>query len=149
MGTINYATSDYITIGYNCNDIDYNDIDCDFLIDDDYNTVKNILNQYYFYYFHITLEPGYYEGFYINIEYNFPLFFDNCEERKEAQKEITTIKAALMQIINNTSCCAVFPGWCTGYADYKSTVKEIGAAIKAMREEVKQTPTHTQYQRGA
>lgn len=27
MGTINYGTSDYITIGYNCNMINYNDLD--------------------------------------------------------------------------------------------------------------------------
>ena len=25
MGTINYKTSDYITLGYNCGDIDYSD----------------------------------------------------------------------------------------------------------------------------
>lgn len=39
------------------------------------------------------------------------------------------------------------PGWCTGYNDYKGTCKAIGTAIKAMRDEVKNTPTWTQYER--
>ena len=149
MGTINYGTSDYITIGYNCNDIDYDDTDYDFYINDDYETVKHILNQYIFYYFHVKLEPGYYEGFYIDIDYNFPLFFDDYTYRREAQEEITTIKHALQQIVKNTNCCAVFPGWCTSYADYKSTLSEIEKAVKKMRQDVKDTPTCRQYNKGA
>ena len=149
MGTINYGTSDYITIGYNCNDIDYDDPDYYFYINDDYETVKDILNNYFFYYFHVELTPGYYEGFYIDIEYNFPLFFDNHSERQEAQKEITTIKHALIECVNNTNCCAVFPGWCMGYADYKNTLTEISEAVKKMRQEVNITPTYRQYNKGA
>ena len=39
-----------------------------------------------------------------------------------------------------------YPGWCTGYEDYKGTCKVIVAAIKGMRDEVKITPTWTQYE---
>lgn len=149
MGTINYGTSDYITIGYNCDSIDYDDEFYNDFINEDCENVETILNHYYFYYFHVKLEPGYYEGFYIDIEYNFPLFFDNYLERQEAQEEITTIKHALQEIIKNTNCCAVFPGWCTGYASYKDTLQEIEAAIKAMRQDVQNTPTYRQYNKGA
>ena len=149
MGTINYGTSDYITIGYNCNDIDYDDADYDFYINDDYETVKHVLNENFFYYFHVALKPGYYEGFYIDIEYNFPLFFDNCTERAEAQKEITVIKNTLIKCVKNTNCCAVFPGWCTSYANYKDTLTKISEAVKAMRQEVKDTPSYRQYNKGA
>lgn len=41
------------------------------------------------------------------------------------------------------------PGWCTGYADYNGTIAAIGEAIKAMRDEVKATPTWRQYNKGA
>ena len=37
-----------------------------------------------------------------------------------------------------------FPSWCTSYGDYKSTVKAIKAAIKTMRDEVRNTPTYNQ-----
>lgn len=147
MGTINYNTSDYVTIGYDCSGIDYDDMDYDFYISEDYETIKDILNQYFFYYFHVKIEPGYYEGFYIDIKYDFPLFYDyTC--RQEAQKEITTIKHALLQIVESTNCCAVHPGWCMGYSDYKSTLSEIEKAVKEMRQDVKSTPTYRQYQKG-
>lgn len=147
MGTINYKTSDYITIGYNCNDIDYDEPLYHDFIDDDYMNVEGILNQYYFYYFNIRLKPGYYEGFYIDIEYNFPLFFDDYKERQEAQKEITTIKEALIKCFDY-GCCAVHPGWCMAYLNNNDSLKALQEAIKEMREEVKATPTLRQYEKG-
>lgn len=147
MGAINYGTSDYITIGYNCGDIDHNEVDYDFFMQDDYDTVKNILSNYSFYYFHVSVEPGYYEGFYIDIEFNYPLFFQDYTERKEAQQEITTIRHVLKQIVENTNCCAVYPGWCMGYADYSDTLSEIDKAAKQMRQHVHDTPTYRQYAR--
>lgn len=149
MGTINYKTSDYITLGYNCNDIDYEDEFYNDLIQDNYNQIEYRLKQEHFYYFHITLEPGYYEGYSINIEFNFPVCFDDYIEKQEAQKEITKIKSFLLECINDFECVAVYPGWCTGYADYKKTLHELSAAIREMREAVKHTPTYSQYNRGA
>lgn len=145
MGTINYKTSDYITLGYNTNDIDYED---DFYFDDiecEYDEIKAILKKERFYYYHITIEPGYYEGFSIDIENNFSICFDDYAEKLEAQKEITRIKKFFIHIVNNYNVCAAFPGWCTGYADYKETIKEINDAINQMREEVRTTPTYYKY----
>lgn len=59
MGTINYKTSDYITLGYNTHNIDY---DNEFYSDDinfEYDEINAILQNDFFYYFHITLKPGY------------------------------------------------------------------------------------------
>ena len=145
MGTINYGTSDYITIGYNCNDIDYEDEFYNDIIQDCYDLAVSKLKEESFYYFHVKVEPGYYEGFYIDIEFNFPVCFDSWEDKKLAQKEITRLKAFLIDCVENCECCAVYPGWCNGYADYKKTLEEIDAAIKEMRETVKQTPTYNQY----
>lgn len=145
MGTINYKTSEFITIGYNCNYIDYEDEYYSDIISDYYEQVKSRLDNEYFYYFHVTLEPGYYEGFYIDIEYNFPCCIDSYEDKTLAHKEITRIRAFLKECIEDFECCAVYPGWCTGYADYKKSLLELSAAIWEMHETVKATQTYNKY----
>lgn len=141
MGTINYKTSDFITIGYNCDNIDYEDEFYSDIIQDYYDQTVYTRARYYFYYFHVSVEPGYYEGFHIDIEHNFNYCYDSHEEKRAALKEITQIKKFLLECINDFECVAVYPGWCTGYADYNKTLKELNAAIKEMRETVKNTPT--------
>lgn len=142
MGTINYKTSDFITLGYYTNDIDYEE---EFYSDDieyEYNEIKTLLEKEYFHYFNITLEPGYYEGFSLDIEYNFSYCLDNYFEKLEAQKEITRIKKFLIYIVENFNVCACFPGWCTSWADYKKTIEKINDAAAEMRGAVKETPTY-------
>ena len=68
MGTINYKTSDYITIGYNCNNIDYDENE--WYTDEiqyQFDELAKRRAAYNFYYFHVSIEPGYYEGFSIDI----------------------------------------------------------------------------------
>jgi hypothetical protein len=141
MGAINYKTSDFITIGYNCNNIDYDDEYYNELINDYYDQIATTRARYNFYCFHVSLEPGYYEGFYIDIEHNFSYCYNNFNEKREALKEITQIKKFLLECINDFECCSISPGWCTSYADYKTTLKKLNGAIKEMRETVKSTPT--------
>ena len=141
MGAINYKTSDFITLGYNTNNIEYEDPYYNELINDEYDEIKLLLNKERFYYFNITLEPGYYEGFTLDIEHNFSYFYDNYDEKKQALKEVKQIKDFLLYIVNNFTINAVYPGWCTGYADYKQTIKEINDAIEEMKNAVKNTPT--------
>ena len=148
MGTINYRTSDYITLGFNCSNIEYEDEFYRDIICDLYDQIKHRLEEERFYYFNITVEPGYYEGYFINIENNFPVAFDSYREKTEAQKEITAIKQFLIECINDFECVAVYPGWCTGYAGHKNTMKELSAAVTEMRTEVQTTPTWAQYERG-
>ena len=142
MGAINYFTSDYITIGYNLNYVDYEDEFYNEVITDYYEQVKSRLEQQYFYYFHVVLKPGYYEGFTIDIENNFPWCFDNFREKREAQKEITEIKKFLIECVNDFECCAVYPGWSTSYLNYTESLKRINEAVKEMRQEVKNTCTY-------
>ena len=142
MGAINYKTSDYITLGYNTNNIEYDDDLYNDLINDEYNEIKYLLDKEYFYYFHIVLQPGYYEGFTLDIEHNFNYCYDDYSEKLQALKEITRIKNFLYYIVNNFNISAVYPGWCTGYADYTQTIEEISAAIEEMKSSVKNTPTY-------
>lgn len=171
MGAVNYFTSDYITMAvkpYDTWDFENNP---DFMemvqeymkeyggtleswiddyiktsYDEDNANITAILEKYSFYYFHVTIKPGYYEGFTLDIENNFSVAFDGWEDKRAAQREITSLKKCLLECagVGMVQCS---PGWCTGYNDYKGTCKAIGATIKAMRDEVKNTPTWTQYER--
>ena len=142
MGAINYKTSDYITLGYNTNIIDYDDDYYYDLINDEYDGIKALIKDTSFYYFNITIEPGYYEGFTLDIEHNFNYCYDDYSEKLQALKEITRIKNFLFYVVNNFNVNIVFPGWCTGYGDYTETIEGIDAAIKEMKSSVKNTPTY-------
>ena len=142
MGTINYKTSDYVTIGYNCNNIDYEEYEYSMeIISELYDDLCHVLKDCRFYYYHVTLNGGYYAGFYIDIENNFPYCFDDYREKIDAQREITQIKKFLLECVNHYECFSVSPGWVTSYATRTTTLRDINNAIKEMREEVRKTPT--------
>ena len=169
MGTINYKTSDYITMGARIQNYSDFENDTDFIswcneeypeiplhdmildeiqnnYDSDKMNVETYLNQHDFSFYHVTIEPGYYEGFSIMIENNFPIAYDCWEDKKAAQKEITELKQFLLD------CCGagiavVYPGWCTTELSYNDSVKAIKAAIKEIREESKRIPTWTAAER--
>lgn len=143
MGTINYFTSNYITLGVNCNDIENDD---DFL-QEDYEQIESILNSENFYYFSVRIRPGYYEGFSINIDFNFYHCLDSWKDRHEAQKEITRIYKFLLRCVNDFSLVACSPGWCTSYYDYKTTLKRLKESVKEMRDTVNSAPTWAQLRR--
>ena len=94
----------------------------------------------------ISLENGYYEGFYLNIESDIPWVFDDSEERKEYLKDITCLKKVLLELLD-TCLVVVYPGWCTGYADKKDSIKKVNEFIKNLRDEVKAVDTFAVYQK--
>ena len=169
MGAVNYYTSDYITMGIRPYDLEDFTGDNDFMeeiraeveeyggtveeaienyistcYEDDEANARGILEKYGFYYFHVCIKPGYYEGFTVDIENNFPVAFDFWQEKREAQKEITRLRRCLEELagVGLVECS---PGWCTGYSDYSGTLQGIREAVREMREEVRTTPTWAQY----
>ena len=162
MGTINYKTSDYITLGIKPYDYDYiksgleefypvEEITDAMIYDEtewfyeaDYENAKRIIEKYDLYFFHVTIEPGYYEGLSINIENNFPVFYDDYREKADAQKEVAQLKALLTDLAGH-GFIQCFPGYCMGYVDYKTTLAGIKEAIREVRAEIKATPTYRQY----
>lgn len=146
MGTINYKTSDYITLSikpYDFEDIkagmienypeliEENTIKDGYiyseigeLYDCDKENAQSIIDKFHLWYFRVAIEPGYYEGLSIDINNNFPVFFDNYEEKKEAQKEVTRLKQLLIDLAG-VGYVQTFPGWVTGYNDYKNTINGI------------------------
>ena len=147
MGTINYGTSDYITIGYNLNwdDSEFEtwesmEDEKQLDIENMYTNIRAILNKYDFTFYHVAIEPGYYEGFYINIKNNYPYCYDSREDKRAAQKEVTELKACLIECVN-TGLVQVWPGWCTSYKTHDESIEAIKTAIKEMRAEIKSIPT--------
>lgn len=155
MGTINYRTSDYITLGAPMFDYeDFTDEEgnvdyyaMEFEQEWLYDEIQAIRKKYDFYYYHVKLEPGYYEGFSVDIENNFGIAYDNWEDKRLAQKEITEIKKFLLECAENGLVC-VWPGWCTHYRTPEETRTDIAEAIKEMRSEARTTPTWRDYERG-
>lgn len=140
MGAVNYGTSDYITLGYHLTGED-NEIIMDYMREQ----VENLLNELNTYYFRLVVKSGYYEGFYLDIENNFPVAFDWYEEKRDAMKEITQIKKALLQAVKLCNIVQCFPGWCTGYDTVPDTIAAIRKAVNDMRDDVRTTPTWMQY----
>ena len=110
MGTINYGTSQFITIGapdYNGNTEAYNTLE---------DWVNEKLSQYSFKYYDLNIKYGYYEGFYIDIRKNDSFYFLDAADAKETapiiRNEIDDVCAALREICE-LGCCVVHPGWCT------------------------------------
>lgn len=154
MGAINYGTSEYITIGlepYDCDDymtetedIDYELMQMDY--DTDRENVEYILDKYNFNFFNVSIECGYYEGFYLNIKTNFDFY--NWEDKADALKEATQLKNMLIECCG-CGLCEIWPGWCTSYKDYKESIKNIKAAIWQVKQDIKNTETWLQEQRNA
>ena len=140
MGAVNYKTGDYITIGLNLNRVN----DTEYY----YNIASAVIDKYSFYYFNVAIEPGYYDGFIVQIENNFPVAFDWYQEKNDAQKEITQLKKCLLELCKKAGLVEVFPGWCTGYSTEAETRQAIKKAVQEMRSDVQSVPTWALYNRG-
>lgn len=141
MGAINYGSSDYINLGWDLRNypdltgLDYEGI-TEAIEDMIYN---NDLN-----FFTIDIEPGYYDGFYLNIEFTYPSVFYDYSEKREALKEVTRIKR-LLYALSRMGVVQYSPGWCTGYYTASETRVNINKAVKEMRRDIKDTPTEYTY----
>lgn len=154
MGTINYGTSEYITIGlepYNTDDyifedgnVDYDAMSIDY--DCDISNVQFIMDKYNFSFFDINIKYGYYEGFYLDINANFDFY--NWQDKKDALKEATQLKNMLIECCG-VGLCEVHPGWCTAYMPHKESINGIKAAVWHIKEDIKRTETFLQEQRKA
>lgn len=137
MGTINYKTSEIITLTiepYKTSDF--------FEYESDNDNASYILDKYDFNFYNVTIEPGYYEGIQIVIDRNFDRL-DDYAEKLDTQKELTQLKKCLIEL-TRVGFIATYPGWCTGYADYSETIKNICKAVKEERNRLKKIPTMNQ-----
>ena len=144
MGTINYGSNDYFNIGVNPNnywieDENGENIFLDYEMDEDYQAIEKLLNYYNFNYFEVTIQPGYYEGFYIDISFDY-LWVDYWE-KPEILKELTQLKNFLISCVYN-GLVEYYPGWCMGYSDTKETIQAIKDKIRELKQYFKKFPTY-------
>ena len=130
MGTINYKTSDYITLATNNNTI----------TEADYYNAEYILNNYDFKYFNIVIIDGYYEGLQVDIELNdYDIWAGDEEDFKdeisEAIEEVETLKKVMVEIAG-VGFQACSPGWCTGWSSYDETLEKIDKACEEIKTEL-------------
>lgn len=175
MGTINYGTNKnfcslgYYAIGYYPSDEDIKDYrismemedeeeysddyikesimdDQCYACEEDMEMVENYLFKNHVYeYFNVSVEAGYYEGFYISIDTKYN-YFDSFEDKRKAQKELTILKNNLIKCIENQGIRVCYPGWCTSWEEtINDSIKELNNSVKAMRDVINNTLTESQF----
>lgn len=159
MGTINYKTSEFLTVGLMPFDFDEEKAALiemgeedtpeptdsevfDYIFDieaEERAEVEYHFKDLSFSIFDVKIEPGYYEGFSIDVRLDY-LYFDDNEEKEAAIKEAGMIRDLWLYAVNNTNCFEVWPGWVTTYKEYDETLESIEKAYKAMLEAVEKIP---------
>ena len=165
MGTVNYKTSDVITLGlcpYEPRDFEldpdfmdearrqserYGD-DLDSIIyqtisdytEDDRQTAENIISRYSFEFFQVSIEPGYYEGFSVNISDDLPGEYWDADERQQAFTDAANLGDMLKELVNGACLVECWPGWCTTYHDTDRTLQDIRKAIRDLIYDINDTP---------
>lgn len=138
MGNYHYNISDFITLAVKPSCDNKKEME---------EYAKSRLARYDFEHFRLQILPGRYSGFSINIKFNFPFFFTTRECKNAALKEVSNIKEFLYECAN-IELIAYCPMRDLYHPELNTeeTLKEIGRAIKEMRETVRETPTWNQYQ---
>lgn len=145
MGTINYGYNKYFNIGMNLShNYDEYDYQCEY--EYQFEETQHTIDKYNFNFFKIGIENGYYEGFYIWIDFDF-LYFDDWNEKRQMLKEITQLKHLLNELCYN-GLVKYSPGWCTTYHTEEETKTAIKKAIRKTKEEIKHFPTYKKYREG-
>ena len=165
MGTVNYKTSDIITLGLKPYETRDFELDPDFMeearrqseeygddinniifqtiadyTEDDRQTAADIISRYSFEFFAVTIEPGYYEGFSVYIYNDLPGEYWDDEEREQALTDAASLGDILKELVNTACLVEVWPGWITTYHDTDRTLTDINKAIKGIIYDINDTP---------
>lgn len=163
MGTINYLTSDIITLVHDSNMYDRDfirdecilddsditpdevtDSDIDFIIDNFINDQISDLEKYVDFdapsmeFFKLSVRYGYYEGAQLVIDDATKYGFESTEERADALKEVDTLKSVLLAVCE-IGFCACSPSWCMKYYNHDETIQRIDNAINELKNRINNT----------
>ncbi len=163
MGTINYLTSDIITLVHDSNMYDRDfirdecilddsditpdevtDSDIDFIIDNFINDQISELENYIGFeapameFFKLSVKYGYYKGVQLVIEDMTKYGFESVEERADALKEVDTLKSVLLAV-HEIGFNACSPSWCTKYYNHDETTQMIDNAINELKNRINNT----------
>lgn len=165
MGTVNYKTSDIITLGLRPYEPRDFELDPDFMEDarrqsekygddidsiiyqtiadyteDDRQTAEHIISRYSFEFFQVSIEPGYYEGFSVNISDDLPGEYWDAEEREQALTDAANLGDMLKELVNDACLVECWPGWCTSYQDPAHSLTDVRKAIRGLIYDINDTP---------
>jgi hypothetical protein len=142
MGAINYGNNKYFNMGMDLSpDYDEYDYQCEY--EYQFEETQNTIDKYNFNFFKIWIENGYYEGFYLCIDFDF-LYFDDWNEKREMLKEITQLKHLLKELCYN-GLVKYSAGWCMAYYSEDETKQAIKTVIKEIKQNILNIPTWRKY----
>ena len=165
MGTVNYKTSDIITLGLRPYEPRDFELDPDFMEDArerceengcslfdwiegtineyteyDRQTAADIISRYSFEFFQVSIEPGYYEGFSVNISDDLPGEYWDAEDRKQALTDAANLGDMLKELVNDACLVECWPGWCTTYQDPAHSLTDVRKAVRGLIYDINDTP---------
>ena len=103
------------------------------------NMMREIVDDYNGTWYKVNVEPGYYEGAWVSIEWDEDiLFYNGPWSFEDVRSEITYLNT-MLQLLVNVGCVEYWPGWCTGYSTAAETRKAIIANVERLWTYYKET----------
>lgn len=165
MGTVNYKTSDIITLGLRPYEPRDFELDPDFMeearerceengcslfdwiegtineyTENDRQTAEHIISRYSFEFFQVSIESGYYEGFSVYISDDLPGEYWDADERQQALTDAANLGDMLKELVNDACLVEVWPGWCTTYQDPAHSLTDVKKTIRGLIYDINDTP---------
>ena len=145
MGAINYGRSDFVNLGirpelWDGTPQDETDSEVQFLFEE----VKSLIENEYFWEIKIEVVPGYYEGFWLNIEDPKFNYFEDWREKRDYLKELTRLRGFLLKCVQY-GLVVYSPGWCMGYETKEASYDIVNKAIREAKQKARNTPTYRNY----
>lgn len=153
MGSINYRTGQFLTIGspiFSESDFTPDELlemEADGwtpaeVIESYYQDISDeaarIIDRFSFDHFKINIIPGYYDGFTVDISDYFDFYYEP-DEKPDVMSEAADIVKMLYELAD-AGLVACSPGWVTGYSDYEQTRAKISDAADNIRDYIKTYP---------
>lgn len=142
MGTINFNTLTKINCLALVNEPETEEEQ--YFCDDKLEETQAELNKHNFYYFNLSINYGYYNGFCLKLEDNDTKYiYQDSKEKAEVLKELTAIKKVLLDIVKNGLLWGCYHSWAYNKLETAETIKQIKETIKELKAEVK--ASYTEY----
>ena len=101
--------------------------------------MQEIVNDYSGTWFKVNVEPGYYEGAWVSIEWDEDiLFYNGPWSWEEMRSEIMCLNT-MLQLLVNVGCVEYWPGRCTEYSTAAETRKAIITNVERLWTYYKET----------
>lgn len=139
MGAINYGKNkDFVTLGYDTRELNEEE---DYVwVQDEYEQVKWMLDDFKSDNIKVSVESGYYEGFWIKIELTANWFW-NYNEKLQTLKNVTKLKKILLAILEDFSVVAVDSWWVSTWYSKEDTIKKVKQSAIDLKNKIKKMYT--------